>query len=302
MLILERIAILVATNIPTMIIGDLNRFGLEIISEDLSNDFAELYICIAGHRVCSQVHLPTFVYYLKGFFNSQQKPPPSNYDFAHLSHEAAFHLLQQVFSQQRELPGLTNEQVWNYFALHSLDDAVDDFEIFVYDVQDHKHLVCRRKLTLEIWAAVTPRHEFLHTLEQFLMLFPEQVKVIRKSGSFQEGDFFEIPLPDGRVALGWLLQVFRQSKDLASFVVLGIQGEIHADEIFSQDFERSWPTTILGPLSTSIDALAQHHCLALTHHPVPAAKQQSEMVIDPISVLEMSAIHRKIEQAFGKAS
>ncbi len=246
------------------------------------------------------------MYQLDGFYNAHQADSPSDFDFSALSHEAVFHLLSHIFRSDEQVEGLTPEDVWNYFGLHSLDDAVDDFEIYVYDVNDHKYLVCRLKATSsvsnekpeEIWSTVLPRYEFLATLEQFLKLFPDLTTLTRRSGRYQEGDLLEIPLPDGRVALGWLLQVFRQPKDLASFVILGIQGDAYLEEVLSEELDRQWPSKMLDPFCTTVANFEQLQCTPCTHHAVPQTKQLGQSYFHTATVLDIATIQWKIMQAF----
>lgn len=164
-----------------MIIGKTEQFGFEVLSDDLTGELAEIYIYVAGQRVSGRnpVFLPTFVGELSGFLKSQESETPSEFDFSCLSHEEAFDLFHQISNTDNGIGCLSPTSVWNYHRLHNIDDAVDDWEIYVYDVSDQKHIVCREKHSESpdgqpghIWGASLPRNEFIRILEEFVKLFP----------------------------------------------------------------------------------------------------------------------------------
>lgn len=48
---------------------------------------------------------------------------------------------------------------------------------------------------------------------------------------FQEGDFIEIPLPDGRRAHGWILLISKRFKDTVGFVVFGVAEQVRNEDV-----------------------------------------------------------------------
>ena len=80
---------------------------------------------------------------------------------------------------------------------------------------------------------------------------------------FDEGDMFEIPLPDGQTAIGWILHISKRTKDAVGFVVFGIKGKFRDDYL---DAIRR--LDVLGPFYTHIANLADYDCKRLAHFPV----------------------------------
>ncbi len=63
----------------------------------------------------------------------------------------------------------------------------------------------------------------------------------------REGDFIEIPLPDGRNAIGWILLVSKRFKNTVGFIVFGIKGQVCIEEI-----KVGAKFNVLGPFYTHI--------------------------------------------------
>lgn len=69
---------------------------------------------------------------------------------------------------------------------------------------------------------------------------------------FRIGDLVEIPLPDGRSAIGWIIYISRHFKDCVGFMVLGIKGvQVETSQLGSTVTLKGF-----GPLYTNIRALA----------------------------------------------
>lgn len=75
---------------------------------------------------------------------------------------------------------------------------------------------------------------------------------------YHEGDIVEIPLPDGRIAIGWILHISQHFKNAVGFVVFGIKGQIREDAVLRGDSDVPSSMTVLGPLYTQIDALKHY--------------------------------------------
>src|SRR4051812_28363365 len=85
---------------------------------------------------------------------------------------------------------------------------------------------------------------------------------------FREGDIVEIPLPDQRVALGWLLHKSEVFKDAVGFVVFGIKGASRQIE-----FEATDALNVLGPLYMHYAALGHYCWRVVGHQPISDSKR-----------------------------
>ena len=142
---------------------------------------------------------------------------------------------------------------------------------------------------------------------------------------YQEGDVVEIPLPDGRIAIGWVLHISQHFKDAVGFIVFGIKGQIREDVVFRGDSYVASSMTVLGPLYTHIDALKHYGWKVFAHQPVSDAKRQltrrqvgggvyvaddylgsadelGEPCLKPMLAMGIPVVYGKIEEAFGKAT
>ncbi len=142
---------------------------------------------------------------------------------------------------------------------------------------------------------------------------------------YREGDIVEIPLPDGRNAVGWILHVSQHFKDAVGFVVFGIKGQVREDVVFLEDSDIPSSMTVLGPLYTHIDAIKHYGWKVIAHHSVSEAKRQltrrqvgggvyvadeylgsaeqlGEANLKPMLAMGMPVVYREIEKAFGEAS
>ncbi len=90
---------------------------------------------------------------------------------------------------------------------------------------------------------------------------------------FAEGDIVEIPLPDGRTAIGRILHVSKHFKDAVGFIVFGIKGQVSESVEF--DSTMTDPTTmrVLGPLYTHSAAIEHYGWKRIAHAPVSARQQ-----------------------------
>jgi hypothetical protein len=133
---------------------------------------------------------------------------------------------------------------------------------------------------------------------------------------FREGDIVEIPLPDGRVALGWLLFTSEVFKDIVGFVVFGIKGLSRR-----QEFVLEKALHVLGPLYTNIVALDHYGWRKVAHQRVSEAQRLltkrdvggriyigdrcigsavdgREPKLPPMLVMGMPAVYERIAKAF----
>ena len=91
---------------------------------------------------------------------------------------------------------------------------------------------------------------------------------------FHEGDIVEIPMPDGRTAIGWILHVSSRFKNAIGFVVCGIKGQRGVDVFLESEIGNPTSTKALGPLYTHIDALEHYGWRTVGHQPVSESKTQ----------------------------
>jgi hypothetical protein len=137
---------------------------------------------------------------------------------------------------------------------------------------------------------------------------------------FREGDIVQIPLPDGRKAVGWVLYVSEYFKNVLGFVVFGIEGEIPTSRLRPHH-----SMSVLGVLYTGVPA-AEHYGWATIAHQALNPKRRAltrRKVADEVwvgddciglvaqiadaenlpemDVLGMRLVYEEIAEAFGPA-
>jgi len=137
-----------------MYIGDPSKFAIEVVSEDLSEALAEVHLVLDGERISGRdpVFMPTFVSELDSYRKIQIKHPDllrfdpiDPPDFCDLSDEEAFVLLNDAMNERTTIKGVTDSDLYHYYRMQNLDDAVDDWLIYVFDSSQQKRIVCRRR-------------------------------------------------------------------------------------------------------------------------------------------------------------
>ena len=125
-------------------IGNPTTFAFEIHSDNLSDELGEIYLIVSSKRVSGRnpVYVPTFVSAISGFLQSQ-KSKSQVHDFSSMMDREVFQLFHRISETDQEARGITPSDVFDCYRLHSIDDAVDDWEIYVFDSQGEKHIVCR---------------------------------------------------------------------------------------------------------------------------------------------------------------
>ena len=141
---------------------------------------------------------------------------------------------------------------------------------------------------------------------------------------FNEGDIVQIPLPDGRVATGWILHVSRRTKDAVGFIVFGIEGQHAVDVVYDLESRNPLSMKVLGPLYTHMDNLALSGWKTFAHQPssdakrkltkrlvggnvyvadeyIGSAEELGETDLRPMLAMGMPVVYAEIEKAFGKA-
>jgi hypothetical protein len=141
---------------------------------------------------------------------------------------------------------------------------------------------------------------------------------------FREGDIVEIPLPDGRTAIGWILHISRRFKNAVAFIVFGLRGQVSENAGYDPATGDPVLTTVLGPLYTHLDAIKHYRWRTLAHQPVSELKRSLtkrevgggvyigddyigsvEELGDPsvkrMLAMGMPMVLTEIEKAFGKA-
>jgi len=140
---------------------------------------------------------------------------------------------------------------------------------------------------------------------------------------FREGDFVEIPLPDGRVGIGWILHISKHFKNAVGFVVFGIKGKVREDIPINPDTGNPRSLSALGLFYTHIDALSHYGWKTYAHAPISeprrlltkrlvgggvyvgddyigSADELGEQNLKPMVVMGMPVVYTEIEKAFGK--
>lgn len=140
---------------------------------------------------------------------------------------------------------------------------------------------------------------------------------------FEEGDIVEIPLPDERTAIGWILHVSRHFKNAAGFIVFGIKGQLRDDVVFEFGSGKVASMKVLGPLYTHMDAIKHYGWKTIAHQPVSEQKRMltkrdvgggvyvgdkyigsvqevGDSNVKPMLAMGMPVVYAEIEKAFGK--
>jgi hypothetical protein len=140
---------------------------------------------------------------------------------------------------------------------------------------------------------------------------------------FQEGDIVEIPLPDGRVAIGWILHFSKHFKNAVGFIVCGLKGTPRNDLVIDPETGNPSVMKVLGPLYTHIDNLKFCGWRTFAHQPISDSKRMltrravgggvyvgddylgsieelAEHNLRPMLVMGMPVVYLEIEKAFGK--
>jgi hypothetical protein len=141
----------------------------------------------------------------------------------------------------------------------------------------------------------------------------------------REGDIVEIPLPDGRAAIGWILHISQHFKNAVGFCVFGIKGEIKTDLVCDLAVGRPLTMRILAPLYTHIDAITYYGWKTFAHQPISQSKlllttrevggggvyvgdeyigsleEVSDPDVKPMLAMGMPVVYSEIEKAFGKS-
>jgi hypothetical protein len=136
----------------------------------------------------------------------------------------------------------------------------------------------------------------------------------------REGDIVEIPLPDGRTAIGWILHISERFKNAVGFIVFGIKGEMR-----NEDIETNPHLAVLGPLYTNIVVLKHYGWKVFAHQDISESKRMltkrrvgrdvyvadhylgSEEELDgrklpQMMVMGMPVVYNEIKKAFGAGS
>ena len=142
---------------------------------------------------------------------------------------------------------------------------------------------------------------------------------------FHEGDIVEIPLPDGRVAIGWILHISKHFKNAVGFVVFGIKGKVRDDIQFDADTGKPLSMGVLGVLYTHIANLSLCGWRTYAHQPISEStrlltkrhvggdvyvgddyvgsiEELGEQNLRPMLVMGMPVVYMEIERAFGRQS
>lgn len=143
------------------------------------------------------------------------------------------------------------------------------------------------------------------------------------SDQVQEGDIVEIPLPDGRTAIAWILHISQHFKDSVGFVVFGIKGQVSEDAVYDLATGHPVSMKVLGPLYTHMDTIKHYGWKALAHQPISESRRQwtkrevnggvyvgdkyigsieevGDANVKSMLAMGMPVIYSEIEKAFGQ--
>ena len=140
---------------------------------------------------------------------------------------------------------------------------------------------------------------------------------------FEEGDIVEIPLPDERTAIGWILHVSQHFKNAVGFIVFGIKGQLREDIVSELGSGEPASMKVLGPLYTHMDAIKHYGWKTIAHQPISEQKRMltkrdvgggvyvgdeyigsvqevGDPAVKPMLAMGMPVVYAEIEKAFGK--
>jgi hypothetical protein len=141
----------------------------------------------------------------------------------------------------------------------------------------------------------------------------------------QEGDIVEIPLPDGRIAIGRILHLSKHFKDAVGFIVFGIKGDVRNDVVVDHSTGDPKAITVLGPLYTNLRAAQHYGWKSIEQIPMQeqdrlltkrevgggvyvgdeylgSVDELGEYDLRPMLLHGMLAVYDAIEKGFGKAA
>ncbi|MEQ8846224.1 hypothetical protein [Botrimarina sp.] len=142
---------------------------------------------------------------------------------------------------------------------------------------------------------------------------------------FQEGDIVEIPLPDGRTAIGWILHLSERFKHAVGFVVFGVRGRQSDRVVYDPDTGTPLSTRVLGPLYTHEENIELSGWIKLAHQPlsqrgrlltkrevgggvfigddyIGTVEEVGDSNVKPMLSMGMPVIYSEIENAFAVES
>lgn len=140
---------------------------------------------------------------------------------------------------------------------------------------------------------------------------------------FQEGDIVEIPLPDDRTAIGWILHISKHFKDAVGFVVFGIKGQESDKVIYDAETGKPLSTRVLGPLYTHVDNMKLSGWKKFAEQPlsekdrlltkrevgggvyvgdeyIGSVQEVGDPNVRPMLAMGMPVVYSEIEKAFGE--
>ncbi len=119
-----------------MVIGDCQTFAIEVL-EPFSGAQAlhcmQLHIAGSVIGTTTPVHVGTVAGQLEGFRKTQRAHGAAPNELLCLSGKDAFDAFHAVMNGTRSIEGLSQELVWNVYYMHSIDELLDEWEVYVHD-------------------------------------------------------------------------------------------------------------------------------------------------------------------------
>jgi Immunity protein 42 len=160
--------------------GRKEVFAIDVVSFDLNQELGDIQIWICGEPVGYGygVFVSTFASNLHSFAKIHQSP--SGYleenvkNFHGIDDDEVYRVLDFVATTGETLNEIREREAWHYHFMHSLDDVVVGWHIFVVDDGSMKRIIwkgvgetCPPHHRDHVWSTALPAEEFIRIITDF---------------------------------------------------------------------------------------------------------------------------------------
>lgn len=168
----------------TQIFGEKDRFAIEVECIDRGQILGEVHIWIAGEQVNNKnpAYLPTVCGQLKGYAHSHRSATDDRAEFQNCSEVQIFELMHHAITNDTPIGNIGLDQIYHKHRVHSIDDIVDDWEIYIINEDDNLLIVwkgrsehwCPKHHLSKVWHTRILRDEFLAAIDDFASFIEKQ--------------------------------------------------------------------------------------------------------------------------------